>query len=190
MNEAFNNEPIYTILALLGTTLFLLKTVMLFVGSDDGGSDLDGADLDDPSHVDGGESFTLVSVQSILAFFMGTGWIGLACREEWMLDGMTSVFIAAGFGFMMMLLSSYLTMKIKSLNATPNNQIDSSAIGLTGRAYTNIPEKGNGAGQVEITLNGKQQIIQAMSASESIQAFTTVKVVNVDDSGNLTVNAI
>ncbi|MEM7645945.1 MAG: hypothetical protein AAF203_03455 [Pseudomonadota bacterium] len=189
MTEAFNNEPIYAVMALIGTTLFVLKTLMLFVGGDTD-SDLDGADLDDPAHVDGAETFTLVSIQSILAFFMGTGWIGLACREEWKLDSMTSLIYAGLFGVAMMLLSSFLTMKIKGLNAIPENKIDRKAIGLTGRAYTNIPEKGEGTGQVEITINGKQQILQASSGAGSIKAFDTVEVVFVDDSGHLTVEPI
>lgn len=193
MTEAFNNEPIYTIMALLGTLLFLIKMVLMIVGGDtdtDIDADVDGLELDDASHVNGAQSFTLVSIQSILAFFMGTGWIGLAARQQWGMDSMTSVFAAAGFGFLMMLMSSYLNMKIKGLNATPMNRIDKRAIGLTGRAYTDIPEKGNGAGQIEITVNGKQQILSASSEQAAIKAFTSVKVTFVDDSGNLTVTAI
>ena len=189
MGDAFNSEPIYCVMALLGTLLFVIKMVMLLIGGD-ADSDLDGADLDDPAHVDGGESFTLVSVQSILAFFMGTGWIGLACREQWGLDTMTSIFVAAGFGFLMMLLSSFLNMKIRGLNHTPVNRIDEKAIGLKGRAYTDVPAKGKGMGQIEITINGKQQIVQASSQKKEIKAFTNVRVTNVDDSGNLTVEDI
>lgn len=189
MSEAFNSEPIYSVMALLGTLLFLLKMIMMIVGGDSD-SDLDGADLDDPMHVDGAESFTLVSVQSVLAFFMGTGWIGLAAKLQWGMNSMTSLFVAAGFGALMMLLSSFLNMKMRSLNATPRNTIDRRAIGLTGRAYTDIPKAGGGAGQIEITINGKQQILQASSEKAGIKAFTSVKVTDVDDSGNLTVTGI
>ena len=42
---------------------------------------------------------------------MGTGWIGLACREEWMLDKMPSFFVAVGFGFLMMIPCSVLFKK-------------------------------------------------------------------------------
>ena len=193
MLEGFNNEPIYAAMALLGTSLFLLKMIMLFAGGDSdadiGDADVGDADLGD-SHMDGAESFTLVSVQSILAFFMGAGWMGLACREEWMLDKLPAMGAAVAFGFAMMVLSSYLNLKIKSLNANPVNKIDENAVGHTGRAYTNIPAKGEGMGQVEITLNGKQQILQANSAGDAIKAFTNVKVVKVDDSGNLTVKVI
>ncbi len=189
MNEAYHNEPVYMIMALLGTILFIIKMILLLVGGDTD-SDLDGADLDDPAHVDGAESFTLISIQSILALFMGTGWIGLACREEWGLEKMPSFFIAIGFGFLMMLFTSFLNFKMKGLNAIPDNKIDERAVGLTGRAYTDIPQNGNGAGQVELTVHGKMQILQATSQGDSIKAFTTIKVLKVDNSGNLTVTPV
>lgn len=188
MLEGFNNEPIYAALALLGTTLFVVKMILLLVSGDsEGSTEFDDASLDNPSHVDGGETFSLVSVQSILAFFMGSGWVGLACREEFEMEKLPSMAAAVGFGFAMMLLSSYLTMKIKGLNASPVNKIDKSAIGKKGRAYTNIPANGEGMGQVEITINEKQQILQAFSSGEAIKSFANVKVVDVDDSGNITV---
>ncbi len=190
MNEAYQHEPVYMIMALLGTTLFIIKMLMLLLGGDTD-SDLDGADLDDPAHVDGSESFTLISIQYILALFMGTGWIGLACREEWGLSQIPSFFIAVGFGFLMMLLTSFLNFKIKGLNSVPNNNVDERAIGLTGRAYTDIPKSGAGTGQIEITVHGKMQILQATTNSEEkIKAFSAVKVTRVDSSGNVTVEPI
>lgn len=189
MSEAFQNEPVYMMMALLGTALFVGKMVLLLMGGD-GDTDLDHADLDDPAHVDGAESFTLISVQSILGLFMGTGWIGLACRQEWGLEKMPSFFVAVGFGFLMMLLTSFLNLKMKSLNAIPDNDIDERAIGLTGRAYTDIPKSGDGIGQIELTVNGKMQILQASSGADKIKAFTSVKVIKVDNSGNLTVTPI
>ena len=119
---------------------------------------------------------------------MGAGWIGLAARQEWMWDNWKSLGAATVFGFMMMLLSSWLTMKIKGLNSTGAEFNVKEAVGKTGRSYTKIPAKGDGMGQVEITVSGKQQILQAMNVSdEVIDAFHSVKVTEVDDSGNLIV---
>jgi len=93
---------------------------------------------------------------------------------------------STGFGFVMMLFSAFLTFKIKKLNSIPRVNIGE-AIGKTGRAYTNIPAKGEGVGQVEITIGGKQQIMQASSVDEAIKSFDGVSVVSIDDSGNLLV---
>ncbi len=67
----------YFVMAIVGTSLFLLRLALSFFGMD---GDTDGA-LD----ADGGTdaAFSLFSVLSILAFFMGAGWMGLACRVDW-----------------------------------------------------------------------------------------------------------
>lgn len=183
MQEAFELNPVYTVMALLGTVLYLIKMVLLLVSGDfDADSDL--TEVDGAGDLDGGATFSLISIQSILAFFMGAGWIGLACQQEWGMESLPSLLAASGFGFLMMLLSSFLTFKIKSLNSETKVDIRE-AKDKTGRAYTSIPPKGEGIGQVEITVGGKQQILQAMSTGEKIESFTAVKVIEVDDSGNL-----
>lgn len=191
MKMVFQLNPVYFVMATVGTGLFVIKMILLlFSGDDASGIDsTDTGDISDASgHTDGGEAFTLISIQSILAFFMGTGWIGLAARQEWMWDKWKALGAAAAFGFVMMLFSSWLTMKIKGLNSGGATFNPQDALGKTGRTYTRIPAKGEGMGQVEITVKDKQQILQAMSSSEeSIDAFHAVKVVEVDDSGNLVV---
>lgn len=186
MLDTMNQYPIYAGLALLGSVLFLAKLALMFLGDGDDG-DFDDSGMES-SHSHGDSSFTLLSVQSILAFFMGTGWLGLACRAEWNMAPLPSAGIAAGFGFLMMIFTSYLMMKMRSLDGSPSNTIGANAIGLKGRAYTDIPGKGKGVGQVELTVNGRQQILQASSSSDKkISAFSSVTVDQVDDSGNVVV---
>lgn len=188
MQTVFQLNPVYFVMATVGTGLFIIKMVLLLFAGDDGSGidSTDSGDLSDASgHTDGGEAFTLISIQSILAFFMGTGWIGLAARQEWMWDKWKSLGAAAAFGFVMMFFSSWLTMKIKGLNSQGSTYNIKDAVGKTGRSYTRIPAPGDGMGQVEITVSDKQEILQAMSKTEAIDAFQAVRVVEVDDSGNL-----
>ncbi|MBT3981442.1 MAG: hypothetical protein HOE90_08820 [Bacteriovoracaceae bacterium] len=180
-----NAYPVFFGMALIGTLLFVLKVLMLFMGGDSDASDIDGdLDFDGETHVDGAESFTLFSVQSILAFIMGCGWVGLAARHEWKVGQGQAIAMAAGFGFAMMLLNAFLMGKMKSLNSNPRDDT-SSATGQTGQAYTNIPERGQGSGQVEIAVGGKKQVLQAFSVGEKIDAFTPIIVKQVDSTGNL-----
>ncbi|ATH09115.1 hypothetical protein BIY24_14530 [Halobacteriovorax marinus] len=185
MTDLFMQNPVYTVMALAGTILFFIKILLLFFGGD---SDFD-TDLDidmNGDHIDGGDTFSIVSIQSILAFFMGTGWIGLAAIHEWKLTNGQSTIAAALFGVIMMLFSSFITFKIKKFNSIPKVDIKE-AVGKVGRAYTNIPSKGQGVGQVEVTVGNKQQILQASSVDEAINSFDGIVVVQVDDSGNLLV---
>jgi len=181
MQQAFSENPIYAAMAIVGTLVYVIKLIMLMFAGD-----MDTADIDEVGHVDGGAAFSIVSLQSILAFFMGCGWMGLAALREWEMAQLPALGVAAIFGFIMMFLSAFLTFKIKKLNS--DSKVDlKNAVGKTGRSYTKIPAKGNGAGQVEITVNGKQQILQAFSFDEEIGSFQPVKVEQVDDSGHLIV---
>lgn len=182
MEMAFAENPVYAAMAVVGTLLYLIKFVMLLMAGDGDGDVTTG----DDAALDGGESFSLISIQSVLAFFMGCGWMGLTTSREWGMEQLPALGISALFGFVLMWLSAFLTFKIKKLNYEPKIDLKE-ATGKTGRAYTNIPEKDKGVGQVEITVGGKQQILQAMSTGESIDAFAAVKVEKVDDSGNLIV---
>ncbi len=174
MEEIFSKYPAYCLMATLGTSLFILKLVF-FIFTGDG------------EEIDSTETFSFLSIQSILAFFMGAGWAGLASNVEWELSSMLSIVASVVFGFLMMLLSSYLSFKLKTLNTAPRKTDTKKMIGQTGRAYTHIPPKGEGMGQVEITLEGKQQILQAISEEERIPAFSPVKIRSIDDAGTLLV---
>ena len=171
----------YFVMAMTGTILFLVRLGLSAFGGDDGGD----FDVD----VDAGQSeasFAFFSLLSILAFFMGAGWMGLACRIDWNLGSLASGFIAAGFGTTMMLFASGLTYATRRLN----KQIDydvKTAIGRTGRVYLSIPEKGKGHGQVEVTVSGRRKIIRAGSTGPAIEAFADVTVVNVQDDESLVV---
>lgn len=188
MEEIFQAHPVYAAMAYGGSGLFLIKMILLLVSGDmDADSDL--SEINDGVDMDGGTTFSLVSIQSVLAFFMGTGWTGLAANKEWNLETLPALGIAVVVGFVFMFLSAYFSFKIRGLNKTPKVDIKE-AIGKTGRTYTSIPPKGEGVGQVEITIGGKQQILQAMSLDDKIESFTAVKVDHIDDSGTLHITKV
>ena len=68
-------------MALVGTTFFVLRLLLaLFFG---GHGDLDtSGDVDFSTDA----SFSFFSLLSILAFFMGAGWMGLSCRIDWQMS--------------------------------------------------------------------------------------------------------
>lgn len=172
---------VYLVMAGIGSLLFLVRLVLAFFGGAD--SDFD-TDLE--SGVDTDASFTLFSLLSILAFFMGAGWMGLACRLDWELGPMPAALLSAGFGSVMMLSASGLAYLTRRLN----QQIDydmRTAVGRTGRVYLTIPEKGHGAGQVTVSVSGRSKTVAAQSTGPAIAAFADVRVVEVDDAGTLLV---
>ena len=179
---AFGTDvAIYLIMALAGTVLFVLRLmVSLFFGADadfDAGHDLDlGSDA----------AFSYLSLLSLLAFFMGAGWMGLACRIDFGWSGLPSAMGAATFGFGSMMLASGLMAYAQRLNSAPAYDLNT-AVGRTARVYMSVPAKGEGRGQVEVDVSGARKVIEAVSNAGKLDQFTSVRVVEVRDDQTLVV---
>ena len=128
---------VYLFMALVGTLFFILRLLIaLFFGGD---GDVDG-DLADTG---GDGAFNLFSILSILAFFMGAGWMGLTCRIDWDLNSMVSAAAATGFGFALMLMASGMMAFARKLSRTVEYD-HGTAVGRTANVYMTIPAKGDG----------------------------------------------
>ena len=134
-------------------------------------------------------SFTLFSLLSVLAFVMGTGWMGLAARVDWGLGRAPSFLIALGSGFSMMLFASGLMFMTRKLNRNVAYDVGT-AVGRTGRVYLTIPTQGKGHGQVEVVVSGRKKILRAQSSGPQIAAFADVKVLEARDDETLIVEPL
>jgi hypothetical protein len=168
---------VYLVMALGGTLLFLIRLGFTYFGGN-------GGDFEVDADFDGDASFSFLSVLSILGFFMGAGWMGLACRLDWGLGRFASSFIAAAFGFAMMMAASGMSYYARRLNQTIEYDLRT-AIGRIGRVYLTIPEKGQGHGQVEVSVSGRKKVIRAVSSGPRFEAFTDVKIVDARDDETL-----
>ena len=163
------DTAVYAGMALLGTALFVLRMLLMFAL----GLDFDGdIDFEDIEH---GTGFSLFSLQSIIGFFMGAGWAGLAARLEWGLDTPISALIAGGFGIVLMVLSAAMMFAALKLKHEVNYEMDD-ATGKIGTVYMSIPEKGGGTGQVRVSISGRQMTVDAVSSGEKLEAFTAVRI--------------
>jgi hypothetical protein len=169
--EVGYDAAVYLVMAVVGTLLFLIRLGFTYFGGS-------GADFDADS------SFTFLSVLSILGFFMGAGWMGLACRLDWGLGRLASSLIAAGFGFAMMMFASWLSYMARRLDRSVEYDMRT-AVGRTARVYLTIPEKGQGHGQVEVSVSGRRKVVRAISAGPRLEAFTDVKIVDARDDETL-----
>jgi len=176
-NALDNYSKFYFVIAIIGTVVFLIKLSFMFVGGDSNiDGDFDNADID----FDHDTSFTFLSTQSILAFLMGAGWIGLAASTEWNFDKIHSIIASAIAGLVAMFMMAFLMMQVKKLNKTTKVNVEN-CVGTTGKAYTKFAP--NGSGQVQIDLNGKLQTIDAINdTDEEIPSFSQIIVTSVDNS--------
>ena len=171
---------IYLIMALVGTTFFVIRlAIALFFGGD---GDMDG-DLADTG---GDGAFNMFSILSILAFFMGAGWMGLTCRIDWDLNSMVSAAAATGFGFVLMMMASGLMAFARKLNRTVDYD-PATAVGRTANVYMSIPAKGEGKGKIQVSVSGRLKTMDAASTGPRLPEFSSVRVVSLRDDGTFIV---
>lgn len=138
----------------------------------------------DAHHLDSATSFKIFTTQSILAFFMGFGWLGLACRTEWHLPYVISVGIALAFAVGLMFFTAYLMSQVYRLNVVRTRNLYR-ALGDDAKVYLTIPE--NGVGKVQAVVDGSLKMVDAVSRSGRIEQFKDVEIVGVEDQSTLIV---
>ena len=110
----------------------------------------------------------------------------MACRLDWGCGRVKSAIFAGLFGFALMSMTSFLLWQMRKLSES-GNYVVADCLGKTGRVYMQIPEKGKGRGQVQITVSGRQKVMEAVSTGEAIESFATVKVTAIEGEETLVV---
>jgi hypothetical protein len=167
-------------IAIGATTLFVLKLIALFLGADSGDAD-PSLDIDDATlhHTDSDSDFKLFSLQAILAFLMGFGWMG------WQLFGSgqsATISIIGAFvvGVAMMVFTAWLMSLLTRFNKESGLDVGK-AIGLIGRVYLTVPEKRSGQGKVEVIIGETKVIMSAVTDGEKIDSFKEVKIIGLEN---------
>ena len=209
MLEIINNmtalQQFFLTCALGGTLIFAFRTVLMFMGMSgsegdadisgfedaDLDLDLDAADTDLDSGADGDmdsdsdASFSYLSIQSLTAFLMMFGWVGLAMSYESNLPGVIAVSGGIFAGFVTIWMLKYIFGLFLGLRSDGTMRIKT-AMGAAGRVYLRIPSEGSG--QIEVEVDGRLKIFDAVSAKkEEIQTGEPVTVVWIQDNNTLVV---
>ncbi len=172
MPENFNLYNFFIFAGIFSTILYIIKLILFsFSGAD---SEII-SDFDTITETD--TSFDFLSIQSILAFFMGFGWSGAAVYKHFQ-AGLACV-LAVIIGILFMFLSAYIMYSLKKLNKII--KVDYTKLeGTIGKAYTSFAPQGEG--QIEIVLNNQLQILDAVNNSdEKIESFSPIKVVRTEN---------
>jgi hypothetical protein len=208
---------IFSIPALVGTALFLIKLgLSAFAGIDadadvDGlGADVDldgldadagvdvpadadldlGADAHDAlHHGDSTSAFTFFSVQGIMALVMGFGWGGLVGREALGFELPGGILMGVLAGAFFMWLAAWLMSLIMRLQGSGNIS-SRDAIGCEGVVYVGVPAAGAGRGQVRVIVHEHARLYNAVTEGEALPTKARVKVTKVNRDNSLTVTRI
>jgi membrane protein implicated in regulation of membrane protease activity len=165
---------IYYYIALFATILFVIKLFLFVLFG--GGSEVF---TDFNMEIDTDCSFNFLSVQSVLAFFMGFGWTGYAGILQFGFSQLTTLIASIIVGLMFLVMSAGLMFAVKHLEKKVVKD-KTTALNKIGQAYINFAPKSKG--QIEIEINGQLSVVDAMNNSdEEIKAFEEVKVVKIEN---------
>lgn len=193
LERMFESEMLwFSLPALLGSGVFLIRLALILLGGDSGDGDFADVDIDvdvDSGDHASGEAFEVLSIQSVSVFLMGFGWVGLGCvlGTGWS----TGIGIIGGFfgGMLMLWILARTLGAMRQLESSGNVSIQET-LGLEGEVYAEIPAHSEGKGQVQLIVRSHQRMYNAVSRTAPITTRTRVRVTAVNTDNTLTVEAV
>jgi membrane protein implicated in regulation of membrane protease activity len=198
LDALFSNDMLlFTLPALLGTAVFLLKLGLMTLAGFDADADVDAdvdldIDVDADMDVEGAhgeattDAFKILSIHGIAAFMMGFGWGGLLGARTFGWDLPLSVLTGLGIGLAMVWLLGLLLKAAYDLQTSGNIHLRD-AVGREGIVYASVPEQGTGRGQVRVVIEDRARIYNATTDGEGLPTNTRVRVTGMSADHSLTV---
>jgi hypothetical protein len=177
---------------LTATLIFIIQTVMTFLGADADSTDfdmdvdtsMDGSDL---SNIDSGAN--LYTFRNFVNFFLGFGWTAIILQPS-VKSTAVLVIIAVLVGIALVALVMYMFKWLYSMQQSGNINVYKSAVGCQGKCYLRIPGERGGEGKVQITIQGAVREYNAVTDGDEIKTGTSVKVLEAIDGNTLLVEEL
>ena len=177
---------------LTATLIFVIQTVMTFLGADADGTDfdmdvdtsMDGSDL---SNIEGGSN--LYTFRNLVNFFLGFGWSAILLQPSVKSTALL-IFVSVLVGVALVVAVMYLFKWLSSMQQSGNINVYKSAVGCQGKCYLRIPGERAGEGKVQITIQGAVREYNAVTDGDEIKTGTSVKVVEAIDGNTLLVEEL
>jgi len=182
MKEFFSSmdttQQIYWYIAIAASVVFIIQTIMTFIGAD---ADTTGIDADFDSNLDGVDSpFQLFSLRNLINFLLGLGWTGVAFYgtiENKVVLGIIATIVGLIFVAIFFFIMRTL-MKLAEDNSFKIEQ----TIDKTGDVYTTIPANRGGKGKVFVSIKGSTHELNAITDhNESLKVGTLVKIIGLEE---------
>lgn len=179
-------------ITLASSLVFIIETIMTFIGADAGDTGLDGVDtdFDGPDNamdgVDGTSGMNLYTFRNFVNFFLGFGWTSVLLYEQ---IASKALLFALAFlvGVVLVAIVMYLFKWLSTMQQSGNINVWKSAVGCHGKVYLTIPGERAGVGKVQITINNAVREYDALTDGETLRTGAAVKVVEVIDASTLLV---
>ena len=168
------------------------------MGSSLGDDEMEGGfeaslDFDDdggaPDFSDGdGKSVRIISVHSLIGFFMIFGWVGLATYQQLHFPVVQACVISFLAGLCALFGSAYLLYFITKLQSSGTVFDCNQAVGKTAVVYHRISL--GGVGKILVEVHGVTREVNAKSAQSTIASFKTVRIIGVVDKETVLVEEV
>ncbi len=177
---------------LTATLIFVIQTVMTFLGADADGTDfdmdvdtsMDGSDL---SNIEGGSN--LYTFRNLVNFFLGFGWSAILLQPSVKSTALL-IFVSVLVGVALVVAVMYLFKWLSSMQQSGNINVYKSAVGCQGKCYLRIPAERGGEGKVQITIQGAVREYNAVTDGDEIKTGASVKVLEAVDANTLLVEEL
>jgi len=187
--EALNNvEPLLRVfwyLAIPASIIFLIQTIMTFIGADAS----DGIDVDFDGDLDHGHApFQLFSFRNLINFMLGFSWTGISFYAL-ITNRPLLILLSVVVGVVFILLFFVIIKQIQKL-AEDNSFKTESLLNQSGSVYLRIPEKRTGTGKVQVSIKGSFREIDAITNEEQLASGVAVRIVKIESNNLVLVEKI
>ena len=177
---------------LTASLIFIIQTVMTFLGADADSTDfdvdvdtsMDGADL---SNIEGGSN--LYTFRNLVNFFLGFGWAAILLQSSVKSTALL-VILSVLVGVALVVAVMYLFKWLSSMQQSGNINVYKTAVGCQGKCYLVIPGERAGEGKVQITIQGAVREYNAVTDGDTIKTGTPIKVVETINANTLLVEEL
>lgn len=180
MKEFFTSmdgvQQFYWYIAIGASVIFIIQTIMTFVGADSDG----GMDADFDGNLDGGDApFQLFSLRNLVNFLLGFGWTGASLYgviTNNIILGIAAFVVGTIFIAIFFILMRAL-MKLSEDNSFKVEE----TIGKTADVYMNIPASKKGRGKVFVSVKGSTHELPAITTGNiDLKSGSLVKILGLE----------
>lgn len=163
-------------ITLFASLVFVVQTIMTFVGMDgDGGMDVD-LDADIPGDGDGGP-FQLFTFRNFINFMLGFGW-SIISLQGVIENQFLLILVAVVVGVLLVAAVMAIFRFMSGMQQSGTIRM-ANAVGCRGNVYLKIPGEKKGEGKVQISIQGAIREFDAITVGEELETGAPIKVVEV-----------
>ena len=163
-------------ITLSASLIFVIQTVMTFLGLGDLDADFD-LDTSDGSF-DADPSMNLLTFRNLVNFCLGFGWTAVLMHEKIQSNALL-IIVSVIVGILLVTVVMWIFKWLSGMQQTGNIDVHKSAVGCEGKVYLAIPGERKGEGKVQITINNAVREYDSVTDGETIPTGRPIKVTEV-----------